>query len=208
MPLDREEEETMPTQTEKRYYTHEEYFALEETAEYKHEYHDGKIVPMTGGTANPNRIAGNFYKKFPLTINGQNYEIFIGDVRVWLARYNRYVYPDIIVIEGQPVYEGTSTTTVTNPLLIVEVLSNSTKEYDLGDKFRYYRSLPDLKEYILIDQYRYHVEQYARTAENQWLLTDRDSEDAVLALSSVEFEIFLSELYERVNFEQSEEGEQ
>jgi len=74
----------MVLQTEKRYYTPEEYLELEEKAEFKSEYRDGEIIPMTGGTTNHNKIAGNFYKKFPLTVQGQAYDIYFGDVRLWI----------------------------------------------------------------------------------------------------------------------------
>lgn len=85
---------------------------------------------------------------------------------------------------------------MTNPLLIVEVLSKSTANYDRGDKFRYYRSIPEFREYILIDQAEYRVMQYAKTEAGTWLLTEYESEDALLQLSSVEFQLELSELYE------------
>ena len=110
---------------------------------------------MTGKTTNHNKIALNFCRKFPLTVKGQNYVIFIGDVRLWIPRYRLYTYPDIMVIQGEPVYQGTGTTTVSNPLMIVEVLSKSTKDYNRTDKFKYYRSIPEFKEYILIDQYSF-----------------------------------------------------
>lgn len=195
----------MQTQIEKRLYTPEEYLALEEAAEFKSEYRDGEIVPMTGGTTNHNKIAGNFYKKFPGTVCDRNYEIFINDVRLWIARYRSYTYPDVMVIQGEPVYEGTNTTTVTNPLLIVEVLSKSTKDYDYSDKFLYYRSIPEFREYILIDQYQYRVEQFAKTSNGKWLLTEYESEDATLELESVEFQISLKEIYTRINFDSVEE---
>jgi Uma2 family endonuclease len=104
-----------------------------------------------------------------------------------------------MVIQGEPIYTGTSMTTVTNPLLIVEVLSKSTKNYDQGDKFLYYRAIPELKEYILIDQVQAHVIQHTKTIERKWLLTD-ESENGVLALESINFQIAFSDLYERVNF--------
>lgn len=191
----------MLAETEKRYYTPEEYLALEEAAEYKSEYRDGEILPMTGGTANHNKIALNFCRIFPLSVSGQNYEIFINDMRLSIPRYRLYTYPDVMVIQGEPVYQGSNTTTVTNPLLIVEVLSKSTKDYDRGEKFLYYRSIPELREYILIDQYKYHVEQLAKTADGKWLFTEYESEDAVLAMESVEFQISLTDIYDRVNFE-------
>ncbi|MGL5807750.1 MAG: Uma2 family endonuclease [Xenococcaceae cyanobacterium] len=191
----------MTTQLEKRYYTPEEYLKLEETAEYKSEYHDGKIVSMTGGTTNHNEISLNFCTNFKFALRGQNYKIYMGDVRLWLSQYRRYVYPDVMVIRGEPVYEGTGITTVTNPLLIVEVLSNSTKDYDRGDKFQCYRSIPQLQEYILIDQYSFYVEQFVKQSENQWLLSDIRGEEANLVLNSIKFQISFRDLYEGVNFE-------
>ena len=191
--------------TQKRYYTPEEYLALEESAIDKSEYHDGEIVPMPGGTANHNKIAGNFYKKFPLTVNGQDYETFINDMRLWIPHTRRYVYPDIMVIQGEPIYQGSNKTLVTNPLVIVEVLSNSTKDYDRGGKFLAYRSIPEFREYILIDQYSYHIEQFAKNSNGKWVLTEYDSESSVLILESVEFQMPLREIYERINFEVEEE---
>jgi Uma2 family endonuclease len=194
----------MQVQTEKRYYTPEEYLTLEETAEYKSEYRDGEIVPMTGGTTNHNILAGNFYKRFPLRIQGQSYKTFIADVRLWIPLYRHYVYPDVMVVQGKPVYQGTGTTTITNPLLIVEVLSKSTKNYDKGEKFDGYRSIPEFREYIMIDQSKYHVEQYAKRSETQWLFTEYDSENAVLNLACVELQFSLKELYEEVDFSEGE----
>jgi Uma2 family endonuclease len=194
--------------TEKRYYTPEEYLALEESAIDKSEYHDGEIVPMTGGTANHNKIALNFCRKFPLTIQKQNYETFINDVRLWIPLTRRYVYPDIMVIQGEPVYHENNKTIVTNPLVIVEVLSNSTKDYDRGGKFLAYRSIPEFREYILIDQYSHHIEQFAKNSDGKWVLTEYDSEESVLILESVEFQMPLSEIYERINFEVESEVNQ
>jgi Uma2 family endonuclease len=195
----------MQLQTQKRSYSPEEYLELEEAAEYKSEYRDGDIVPMTGGTTNHNKIAGNFYAYLKFALKGQKYDIYIGDVRLWIPRYRQYTYPDVMVIQGEPIYTGTNTTTVMNPLLIVEVLSKSTKNYDQGDKFLYYRSIPELREYILIDQSQYHVMQYVKTAEGQWLFTEFEAEDSVLSLQSVDFKIAFNDLYERVNFAECED---
>jgi Uma2 family endonuclease len=194
-------------QTEKRYYTPEEYLALEEAAIDKSEYHDGEIIPMTGGTTNHNKLAVNFCRKFPLTIKEQDYEIFINDVRLWIPLTRRYVYPDIMVIEGQPIYQGTNQTVVTNPLVIIEVLSDSTQDYDRGGKFFFYRSIPAFREYILIDQYSYHIEQFAKNSKSKWELTEYDSEDSVLTLESVEFQMPIRDIYEGIKFEvKVEEG--
>jgi Uma2 family endonuclease len=190
----------MQIQTQKYYYTPEEYLELEAQAEYKNEYRDGEIVPMTGGTTNHNKIALNFAASLKFGLRKKNYEVYIGDVRLWVPRYRLYTYPDVMVIQGEPMYTGTNTTTVMNPLLIAEVLSKSTQNYDQGNKFLYYRSIPNLQEYILINQYEYHVMQYVKTTENQWLLTELVDESAVLTLQSIDFQIPLSDLYEQVDF--------
>ncbi|MEH2106474.1 Uma2 family endonuclease [Nostoc sp.] len=195
----------MQLETQKLYYTPEEYLEIEEKAEYKSEYRDGEIVPMTGGTTNHNKIAGNLYAYLKFALRGKNYDVYIGDVRLWIPRYRQHTYPDVMVIEGQPIYTGTSTTTVMNPMLIAEVLSKSTKNYDQGDKFLYYRSIPEFKEYILIDQYQYHVMQYVKTAESQWLFTELEDESAILSLQTIDFQIELRDLYEQVNFAENNE---
>lgn len=185
------------------YYTPEEYLELEEKADDKNEYRDGEIISMTGGTTNHNKLAGNFYICLNLALNDLGYDIYIGDVKLWIPRYREFTYPDVMVIEGQPVYYSANTTIVTNPLLIVEVLSKSTKDYDRGDKFLYYRSIPEFKEYVLIDQTKYYVMQYVKTSENQWILTEYETEDAMINLSSINVELSLKQLYKKVNFSEN-----
>ncbi|WP_016952790.1 Uma2 family endonuclease [Anabaena sp. PCC 7108] len=190
-------------QTQTRYYTPEEYLELEEKAEYKNEYRDGDIVLMTGGTTNHNKIAGNFYADLKFALKKKNYDVYIGDVRLWIPRYRQYTYPDVMVIQGEPIYTGANTTTVMNPLLIAEVSSKSTSNYDQSDKFLYYRSIPEFKEYILINQYQYHVMQYVKTDDGKWIFTEYESESDILKLQTVDFQIDFNDLYEQVNFKQS-----
>ena len=194
-------------QTQTRYYTPEEYLELEEKAEYKSEYRDGEIIPMTGGTTNHNKIALNFAANLKFGLKKQNYDVYIGDVRLWIPRYRQHTYPDIMVIQGEPIYTGANTTTVMNPLLITEVLSKSTSNYDQSDKFMYYRSIPEFKEYILINQYQYHVMQYVKTDDGKWIFTELQSESDILTLETIDFQISLSDLYEQVNFTQVNENE-
>ncbi|MBD2690514.1 Uma2 family endonuclease [Anabaena catenula] len=190
-------------QTQTRYYTPEEYLELEEKAEYKSEYRDGDIVPMTGGTTNHNKIAGNFYAYLKFALKKKSYDVYIGDVRLWIPRYRQYTYPDVMVIQGEPIYTGANTTTVMNPLLIAEVSSKSTSNYDQSDKFLYYRSIPEFKQYILINQY--HVMQYVKTDDGKWIFTEYESESDILKLQTVDFQIDFNDLYEQVNFKQSSE---
>ncbi|NCS55405.1 MAG: Uma2 family endonuclease, partial [Microcystis aeruginosa G13-05] len=125
-------------------------------------------------------------------------------VRLWLSDYSIYTYPDVMVIKGQPLYQGNSQSNVINPLIIVEVLSNSTQAYDRGDKFKFYRSLPTFQEYILIEQSSYSVERYYKQKDDQWLIDFVTGENAVLQLVPVDWQISFQDLYQRVNFDLAE----
>ena len=137
--------------TTKRY-TVDEYLELEEKAEFKSEFVNGDIISIAGATANHNKISLNFCRLFLLSVQDQEHEIFMSDMRLWLPDQNRYTYPDVMVVKGQPVFTDEKQTGITNPCLIVEVLSNSTGEYDRENKFKLYRSIPSFKEYILVEQ--------------------------------------------------------
>lgn len=196
---------TTPVKSEKKYFTREEYLILEEKALEKSEYHNGEIITMTGGTTNHNLLALRMAAKFLSLLEDEEYQIYIGDVRLWIEKYRRYTYPDVMVIKGQTIYEGKGKTTVINPLLIVEILSKSTENYDQNDKFDSYRTLPTLQEYLLVDQYQYYVKQFTKTEENKWLLTDYRGKDAIVKLESINYEITLETLYKKVNFESKKE---
>ena len=191
-----------PAQQQSHYYSPEEYLQLEELAEYKSEYHDGEILPMTGGTVKHNQIAGNFYVALKLALKKQNYRIAIGDVKLWIPLIRRFVYPDIMVIAGKINYFENRRDTITNPLIIVEVLSQSTKDYDRGDKFEYYRTLPSFQECILVSQFKVHVEHFVKTNEHQWLLSEYAQLEAKLKLSTIPVIMTLADLYDEVNFEE------
>lgn len=195
----------MLTETEKRFYTAEEYLELEETAEYKNEYRNGEIIPMVGGTTNHNQICLNFCRVFPFSIDSQEYYTYMEGVRLWLTEYQFYTYPDVMVVRGKPIYHDRGKSNVLNPRIIVEVLSRSTRGYDRGEKFKFYRSIPCFEEYILIDQYSYSIERYHKQSEGQWSLSFYEGENAVLSLASVDWQISLTDLYQRVDFEETEE---
>ena len=192
----------MTVALEKKYYSFEEYLVLEETADEKHEYQDGEIVPMTGGTTEHNKIALNFASNLKFALKRKQYDIFIGDVKLWIPTYRQGTYPDVMLIEGESLYYGSGKTTVINPSLIVEVLSKSTQNYDQGDKFFYYRSIPQFQEYILISQDQYYLMQFNKTQEGKWLLSEYVGVDSILSLNSVDFQISFAELYENVIFAQ------
>lgn len=194
---------TMQT-LEQRTYSPEEYLQLEETAEFKNEYRDGQIIPMTGGSTNHNQIAGNIYTALRAALKGQKFKTFFGDVRVWIPDVRLYTYPDVMVIDGQPVCHADRNDTITNPAIIVEVLSKSTQNYDRGGKFAAYRSIPEFREYVLIDQYSVYVEHYVKTANKRWSFAEYDAEDEKLALSTLSLEMSFDDLYDQVEFAQED----
>lgn len=194
----------MQVQTKPVTTTPEEYLALEEVAEEKNEYLDGEIITMTGASSNHNRIVVEFLISLGAALRGTNYEVFAGDLRVWIPEYNAYTYPDVMVVEGELIYHKNRKDTITNPSIICEVLSRSTANRDRTEKFKIYRSIPELKEYILIDQYKFLVEHYVKQESSKWLINYYESEDAKLSLETVDFEITLKDIYARVNFDNSE----
>ncbi|MEC4806816.1 MAG: Uma2 family endonuclease [Jaaginema sp. PMC 1079.18] len=184
-----------PTQ-EQKHYSLEEYFELEINAEIRHEYLNGEIIPMTGGIPEHNEIASILNAILRLGLKGQSYSIFIADQRLWIPETRMHTYPDVMVASRPLQRQSGRNDTITNPVLVAEVLSNSTKAYDRGDKFAAYRTVPTLQEYLLVDQYRLHLEQFTKTASNQWLFTEYNDPEALISLVSVSLEFNLQDLYE------------
>lgn len=189
---------------EQRYYSPEEYLELETAAEYKSEYYEGQITPMPGGTPNHNKIAGNFYAALNFAFKGQSYQVFMSDLRLWIPQTRLFTYPDVMVVSGELEYAEGRRDTITNPVAIAEVLSDSTEDYERGKKFKLYRSIPSLREYILIAQSEMQVEQFSKTDNNKWILSEYEGENAILTLTSLSFQIALPDIYDKVEFESEE----
>jgi Uma2 family endonuclease len=183
------------------YYTPEEYLEFEINSPERHEYINGEIIPMTGGLPNHNLIIGNLYAALNFLLKREPYFVFVTDQRVWIPKQRIHTYPDIMVVEGALQLQTGRRDTITNPLLIVEVLSKSTQTYDQGNKFKFYRTIPSFQEYILIDQYSIHVEQYYKTESNQWIFSEKDGEESILKFNKIPFEIVLADIYNKVDFD-------
>ncbi|MBW3586213.1 MAG: Uma2 family endonuclease [Cyanobacteria bacterium 0813] len=194
----------MLIQSKEKFYTPDEYRELEETAEFRNEYRDGEIVKMSGGSINHSRIIRNLSRVLGNLLEGQPYELFHNDLRLWIPRYRRGTYPDVMVIEGEPVFTEGRSDEILNPMLIVEVLSKSTKDFDREDKFRFYRSIPEFREYVLVNQSEFLVAQYIKTESNEWLFREYEGESAIVSFASLGVEMLMSEIYAKVVFETSE----
>ncbi|MCG8363573.1 MAG: Uma2 family endonuclease [Pseudanabaenales cyanobacterium] len=186
---------------EQRDYLPEEYLALEIASDERHEYIDGQIFPMTGGTPNHNQIAVNLGSALNFELKRQPYRVFITDQRLWIAKRRLYSYPDVMVVKSPLQFQEGRRDTLINPLIIAEVLSKSTKNYDRDEKFSAYRTIDNFQEYILIDQYRIHVEKYFKAAENKWIFSEYEGEETTLSLDSIPFQLSLADIYDKVDFD-------
>ena len=185
---------------EKKTYTTEEYLEAEILSEERHEYINGEIRLMTGGTPNHNDIVGNLYILLKQALRQKPYRTFVTDQRLWISDRNTYTYPDIMVLEQPIQLQENRTDTVMDPCLIAEILSKSTKDYDRSEKFRSYRTIETFQEYLLIDQYQIHVEHYVKTAVNQWLLSEYTDPQVTLTLNSVDLKLKIADLYDNIKF--------
>ncbi|RPH88747.1 MAG: Uma2 family endonuclease [Chroococcales cyanobacterium metabat2.561] len=178
----------------------EEYRNLETRAETKHEYHDGEIIEMTGGSINHNRLVRNLIRLLDNALRKTIYEVFPSDLRLWIPQYNRGLYPDLMIIAGEPLFSDHRNDEILNPCVIIEVLSPSTSSYDRGDKFRYYRSIPQLNQYLLVSQGEILIESYSKTSENNWLLQEYTPARVIISLDSLGISLNLADIYEGVDF--------
>jgi Uma2 family endonuclease len=183
--------------------TLDEYRAISETSEERLEYRNGEIFTMSGGTSNHSAIAVNITSTLFIALRDNDFRVYNGDMRIWIPEFNCGTYADALVINGEPEFNGKRNDEILNPLLIVEVLSPSTQGYDRGEKFRKYRSIPSLNEYLLISQSEVYIEHYSKsdsTSENGdiWQLQVSDRLDQKITLPSLNIEIPLTEIYRRI----------
>lgn len=188
--------------TIKRRYTLDEYRAIEEKAEGRSEYRDGEIVLMPGGTIKHSRIGRNTLTYLTFALRDTQFEPINNDLRLWIPEYRRGVYPDVMAFDGEPQLNADRLDEVLNPILIVEVLSPSTADYDRQNKFRIYRSIPSFSEYLLVEQDEPFVERY-RKQDQGWLLSEFTGLEVSIPLDSVGVELPMAEIYRGVVFEEN-----
>ncbi len=191
-------------QLAKKYFTVQEYLALEEAAEYKSEYFQGEIFAMAGGSVNHNQIITNVISQLNQTHPHHKCRSFATELKLWIEELDLFTYPDLMIVCDKPQFYTSRTDIILNPLIIIEVLSKSTEAYDRGKKFQFYRSLPSFQEYILIDQYSIHIDQFYTDAQGKWILTDYNDSKSILKLTKIEFEIPLEKTYHLVDFKLEE----
>jgi Uma2 family endonuclease len=183
--------------------TPEEYLALERTAETKSEYLDGGMFPMTGVSLAHSRITGNIGGELHQQLKGRPCEVHMSDLRVWVPDTRFYAYPDVIVVCGEPLLTDEHFDTLTNPTVLVEVLSPSTQAYDRGRKFEAYTGLGSLREYLLVSQDRPSVEHFIRQEDrDHWLFSVKSGLAGSIVLPSIQCQVAMAEIYRRVSFDE------
>ncbi|HYP40467.1 MAG TPA: Uma2 family endonuclease [Chloroflexia bacterium] len=182
------------------WYTPEEYLALERKAEYKSEYINGQIYSMSGASREHSLIAVNVVSEIRSQFRGRACEVYNSDMRVKVSPGGTYTYPDAVAVCDEPHFEDAAVDTLTNPTVIVEVLPPSTEAFDRGEKFRQYRRLESLAEYVLIAQDKVQVEHYARHGDkgDQWVLTEFSDLGGTLQLASIGCELAVADIYDKV----------
>ena len=190
---------TVKKNTEKLY-TIPEYLELEEKSLEKNEFHNGKIVAMSGGTLAHSILANRIGRLVEngIDTNGQDCVAGNSDLKIFIKKAKRFVYPDVTILCDDPEYYTHDKQAITNPIIIIEVLSDSTEKYDRGEKFRMYSSLPTFKEYILIDQHQPIVDSLFREDSSYWKMQTTIGLDKSFPIHTLGFDINMADLYKKV----------
>jgi Uma2 family endonuclease len=184
-------------------YTPQQYLALEEKAEYRSEFWNGKIVAMSGATIDHQQIVANFTEFLGTKVRGKC-RIFPSEMKIWVKKRDKFFYPDLTIICDQPDFYKNRRDTITNPKLLIEVLSKSTASFDRAEKFLSYQTLESLAEYALVSQDKALVEQYIKREDGNWIYKATIGLESVVTFPSVSATLLLSEIYDLVEFEQDE----
>ena len=183
--------------------TEAEYLAIERQAETKSEFLDGEMFAMSGASYRHNVIVSNLLRDLGRSLRGSGCRVLPSDMRVRTPSTGLYAYPDVAAICGEPEFADDQFDTLTNPVVLFEVLSRSTANYDLGAKFIHYRSIQSVQEVLYIDQATAHVIQYVRQDGDRWQITETKNLESRIALPSLNVELDLSEVYEGVDLNHS-----
>jgi Uma2 family endonuclease len=180
--------------------TVEEYLALERETLTKHEFYKGELFAMAGGSPNHTTICMNISSELHQRLSRKGCRAFNSEMKIAVQAFDLYTYADACALCGTPNFLKETDAIIDNPSLIVEVLSDSTEDYDRSKKFLFYRALPSFNEYLLIRQDKPFVEYYAKLAEHKWLLTEVEGLSAKVYLKHLGITIPLNKIYANVNF--------
>jgi Uma2 family endonuclease len=187
----------------RRLYTAEEYLELERAAEYRHEFLDGQIFAMAGESLSGNRICINLLGEAGTKLKGKPCEALSPNMKVRTSAASLFAYPDLTIVCGEPQFHDTKKDVLTNPQVIFEVLSPSTEIYDRTTRFQRYRMGNEtLTDYVLVSQDKTFVEHFTKQADGNWLYRSFSETADVLRIETVDCELSLNEIYDRVEFQE------
>ncbi|MEM8638078.1 MAG: Uma2 family endonuclease [Cyanobacteria bacterium P01_G01_bin.54] len=175
-----------------------DYFEQEAIAQTRQEYRAGAVIPMAGGTPNHNQIISNLNALLNVGLRRHPYRTYASDQRLWIPAAAVATYPDLMVVAEPLERHEQREDTLVNALLIAEVLSKSTRNYDKGDKFSAYRNLSQFREYLTLEQSLPYGEHYYKT-EQGWLLQEYSGFDAQIELQTIGITLVLADLYDKVD---------
>ena len=180
--------------------TREEYLAFERTSEIKHEFLRGEVFAMSGASRSHNRVTLNIAASLLNQLSGLPCEPYSNDMRVKVNPTGLYTYPDVVVACDDPQFEDAEVDTLLTPAVIIEVLSETTKDYDRGGKWKHYRQIESLKRYLVISPTSMEIEMHTRNDDDSWRLTDHRPADDVV-ITAIDCRLKWDEVYARVTFE-------
>ena len=176
--------------------TEEEYLLFEKASLEKHEFFKGEVFAMAGAGARHNVIFSNLFIAIGIQLRGKSCKPYGSDLRIHIPENTLYTYPDISIICGEIIPSKTDPDTAVQPTVLIEILSPSTRNYDQGIKFRLYREIPTLKEFITVDSESVRIEAYRINGQGNWELKDLRVLEDLLSIRSVGVSLSLNEIYE------------
>jgi len=189
------------TALEKRLYSEDEYLELERESDTRHEYFQGELFAMAGGSEAHALISHNVDVRLGVQILERSCRVYGSDMRVKVEATGLHTYPDLSALCGPSEFASASRTTLLNPSLIVEVLSKSTQGYDKSEKFKQYRKIPSLRDYLMISQHGVYVEHYSKQPDGYWRLESYEALEDTFTLESIGCVLTLEVVYWKVDLE-------
>jgi len=196
------EDEVKEPAVKYNYISPDEYLAAERLAAEKHEYYRGEVFAMSGATLKHNITIKNLNTVVLPFLKGKGCDMFGSDLRIHIPENTLYTYPDFSIICGKPELTDKEMDTITNPSVVIEILSKSTRDYDRGTKFNLYRSIKTLKEYILVDSTGVSVEIFTRQQDERWILSEYKNLLEYFTITTIDLKILLADVYEAVRFDE------
>jgi len=176
----------------------EEYLAIERKSEIKHEYFSGEMFAMVGASKRHNLITANIIRVLGNQLLDRPCNVYPSDMRVKVGATGKYTYPDVVVACDEEKFDDAENDTLLNPVIILEVLSDSTEAYDRGKKFEQYQNIESLTEYLLVAQEPYRIEQYVRQSDREWRYSEYHNADDIVKIGVIGCELALKEVYAKV----------